>query len=162
MAELTPDKKDFILTYVVEEGPRYKFGDVKVESQLRDFDGDRLAAQLPMKRGDWYNAKLVEDTNTAIREYQQALALEDDPHTHKLLAIELATAGYLSEAISEFRLAQQGGEPDDSIQYRLGLLLERLNQEGQARLEFQDFLLTTTCTQQDLRCEEARNRLERR
>lgn len=62
VAELTPDKKDFILTYVVEEGPRYKFGNVKVESQLRDFDGDRLASQLPMKKGDWYNAKLVEDT----------------------------------------------------------------------------------------------------
>lgn len=62
VAELTPDKKDFILTYVVEEGPRYKFGDIKVESQLRDFDGDRLAAQLPMKKGDWYNAKQVEDT----------------------------------------------------------------------------------------------------
>ena len=62
VAELTPDKQDFILTYVVEEGPRYKFGDVKVESQLRDFDGDRLAAQLPMKKGDWYDAKLVEDT----------------------------------------------------------------------------------------------------
>ncbi len=62
VAELTPDKKDFILTYVVEEGPRYKFGEVKVESQLRDFDGDRLASQLPMKQGDWYNAKMVEDT----------------------------------------------------------------------------------------------------
>jgi outer membrane protein insertion porin family len=62
VAELTPDKKDFILTYVVEEGPRYKFGGVKVESQLRDFDGERLAGQLPMKTGDWYDAKMVEDT----------------------------------------------------------------------------------------------------
>jgi len=62
VAELTQDKKDFILTYVVEEGPRYKFGDVKVESQLRDFDGDRLTSQLPMKKGDWYDAKMVEDT----------------------------------------------------------------------------------------------------
>ena len=62
VAELTPDKKDFILTYVVEEGPRYKFGDIKVESQLRDFDGDRLGGQLPMKKGDWYDAKMVEDT----------------------------------------------------------------------------------------------------
>jgi len=62
VAELTPDKRDFIITYVVEEGRRYKFGDVKVESQLRDFDGEQLAKQLPMKSGDWYNAKLVEDT----------------------------------------------------------------------------------------------------
>ncbi|MDE8652070.1 outer membrane protein assembly factor BamA [Novosphingobium album (ex Liu et al. 2023)] len=62
VAELTPDKKDFIITYVVEEGDRYKFGDIKVDSQLRDFDSDALTRQLPMKTGDWYNAKLVEDT----------------------------------------------------------------------------------------------------
>ena len=68
VAELTPDKKDFIITYVVEEGQRYKFGDVKVDSQLRDFDSDRLANQLPMKKGDWYNAKLVEDTIERLNE----------------------------------------------------------------------------------------------
>ncbi len=68
VAELTPDKKDFIITYVVEEGQRYKFGDVKVESQLRDFDGELLAKQLPMKAGDWYNAKLVEDTIERLNE----------------------------------------------------------------------------------------------
>ncbi len=68
VAELTPDKKDFILTYVVEEGPRYKFGDIKVDSQLRDFDGDRLATQLPMKKGDWYDAKMVEDTIDKLNE----------------------------------------------------------------------------------------------
>jgi outer membrane protein insertion porin family len=62
VAELTPDKEDFIITYVVEEGERYKFGDVKVESQLRDFDSSGMTTTLPMKTGDWYNAKLVEDT----------------------------------------------------------------------------------------------------
>lgn len=62
VAELTPDKRDFIITYVVEEGQRYKFGDVSVESQLRDFDSKAMTGNLPMKPGDWYNAKLVEDT----------------------------------------------------------------------------------------------------
>jgi outer membrane protein insertion porin family len=62
VAELTPDKKDFIITYVVEEGKRYKFGDVKVESQLRDFDGEKLAKNLTIHKGDWYDAKKVEDT----------------------------------------------------------------------------------------------------
>ncbi|WP_347304424.1 outer membrane protein assembly factor BamA [Croceibacterium sp. TMG7-5b_MA50] len=62
VAELTPDKRDFIITYVVEEGERYKFGEVGVDSQLRDFDSDRMSANLPMKSGDWYDAKLVEDT----------------------------------------------------------------------------------------------------
>lgn len=68
VAELTPDKKDFIITYVVEEGKRYKFGDVKVQSQLRGFSSARLTAQLPMHRGDWYNAKEVEDTIDKLNE----------------------------------------------------------------------------------------------
>jgi outer membrane protein insertion porin family len=68
VAELTPEKKDFIITYVVEEGQRYKFGDVKVDSQLRDFDGEKLAQQLPMKKGEWYNAKMVEDTIEKLNE----------------------------------------------------------------------------------------------
>jgi outer membrane protein insertion porin family len=68
VAELTPDKRDFIITYVVEEGERYKFGDVSVESQLRDFDSDRMSGNLPMQTGDWYDAKLVEDTVEQLSE----------------------------------------------------------------------------------------------
>jgi outer membrane protein insertion porin family len=60
VAELTPDKRDFIITYVVEEGERYKFGDVKVESDIRDFKPQ--TSLIPFKKGDWYNAKAVEDT----------------------------------------------------------------------------------------------------
>ena len=62
VAELTPDKKDFIITYVVEEGERYKFGEVDVESNIRDFDSDTLSNGLRMQGGDWYDAKAVEDT----------------------------------------------------------------------------------------------------
>ncbi|MBN8807413.1 MAG: outer membrane protein assembly factor BamA [Sphingomonas sp.] len=62
VAELTPDKRDFIITYVVEEGPRYKFGDVTVDSDIRDFDNKKLASSLGITKGDWYNAKKVEDT----------------------------------------------------------------------------------------------------
>lgn len=68
VAELTPDKQDFIITYVVEEGQRYKFGDVKVESDIRDLSGATLTKTLPMKKGDWYNAKQVEDTVDTLSE----------------------------------------------------------------------------------------------
>lgn len=68
VAELTPDKRDFIITYVVEEGERYKFADVTVDSQIRDFDDDAMAARLPMRSGDWYDAKLVEDTVEQLSE----------------------------------------------------------------------------------------------
>ncbi|MDB5713272.1 MAG: bamA [Sphingomonadales bacterium] len=62
VSELTPDKRDFIVTYVVEEGERYKFGDIDVESDIRDFKAATVKTLLPMHKGDWYNAKQVEDT----------------------------------------------------------------------------------------------------
>jgi outer membrane protein insertion porin family len=62
VAELTPDKKDFIITYVVSEGERYKFGKVEVESDIRDLSPDLLKTLVPVKEGEWYNAKSVEDT----------------------------------------------------------------------------------------------------
>ncbi|HWU02061.1 MAG TPA: outer membrane protein assembly factor BamA [Novosphingobium sp.] len=68
VAELTQNKRDFIITYVIEEGQRYKFGDVKVESQLREFDGEGLTKALPMKKGQWFNAKQVEDTIDKLNE----------------------------------------------------------------------------------------------
>lgn len=68
VAELTPDKRDFIITYVVEEGERYKFGDVKVDSELRDFDSESMTKNLAIKPGDWYDAKAVEDTVEQLSE----------------------------------------------------------------------------------------------
>ncbi len=68
VAEQTSDKQDFIITYVVEEGPRYKFGDVKVDSSIRDFDNKAMEARLGIKSGDWFNAKRVEETVDALTE----------------------------------------------------------------------------------------------
>ncbi len=68
VAELTPDKRDFIITYQVEEGERYKFGKVEVESQLRDFDSAALTQSIGVNEGDWYDAKLVEDTIERLEE----------------------------------------------------------------------------------------------
>jgi len=105
--------------------------------------------------------KLRSQRAKTIQEYKAALALEDDPHTHKLLAIELAAAGYWTDAISEFRLAQKGREPDDTIHFRLGVLLEKLAHPGEARLEYEEFLNTPACTDEpvDVRCEAAGQRV---
>jgi beta-lactamase regulating signal transducer with metallopeptidase domain len=66
--ERTSDNKDLIVTYAVEEGPRYKFGDVTIDSTIRDFDDKKLAVPLVLKKGDWYNAKLVEDAVGSLSE----------------------------------------------------------------------------------------------
>jgi len=68
VAELTQDKRDFIITYVLEEGERYKFGDVAVESQLRDFNSEFLTNAIAIREGDWYNAQLVDDTIEQLSE----------------------------------------------------------------------------------------------
>jgi outer membrane protein insertion porin family len=68
LAELTPDRRDFVITYVVEEGPRYKFGTVDVESSLRDLNAETLQRMIRLHPGDWFNAKAVEDTVTGLNE----------------------------------------------------------------------------------------------
>lgn len=68
LAELTPDRKDFVITYVVEEGPRYKFGKITAESDLRDLNAAKLNNLIKLKQGTWFNAKAVEDTVTVLNE----------------------------------------------------------------------------------------------
>jgi len=68
LAELTPDRRDFVITYVVEEGPRYKFGTVEAASELRDLTAAQITEMIKIKPGDWFNAKQVEDTVTGLTE----------------------------------------------------------------------------------------------
>ena len=104
-------------------------------------------------------ARLIYDRGKTISELQRALELEENPHIHKLLAIEFSEAGYWSEAISEYRLAEAGGEPDDSIHFQLGVLFERINQLGQAQLEYKQFVTSQACSTQNRLCDSARQRL---
>ena len=73
LAELTPDRRDFVITYVVEEGPRYKFGTVEADSALRDFPNAQVLQITKIKPGTWFNAKLVEDAVTNLNESAGAL-----------------------------------------------------------------------------------------
>ncbi len=68
LAELTPDRRDFVITYVVEEGPRYKFGTVEADSALRDFPNSQVLQLAKIKSGNWFNAKQVEDAVTNLNE----------------------------------------------------------------------------------------------
>ena len=103
-------------------------------------------------------AKLSSQPAKTIREYRAALALEDNPHTHKLLGIELAEANLWTEALNELRLAERGGEPDDSLPFRIGQVLSAKGDQREAIPEYQMFLESHACTQElaDYRCEIAR------
>lgn len=62
VAELTPDRKDFFITYTVDEGVRYKFGNIKIDARLRDLDGKRLRKFVDFDTGDWYDSSQIEKT----------------------------------------------------------------------------------------------------
>jgi len=68
LAELTPDRRDFVITYVVEEGPRYHLGTVEADSALRDFPNATVLQVAKLHPGSWFNAKQVEDAMTTLNE----------------------------------------------------------------------------------------------
>lgn len=68
VAELSPDKKSFIVTYVLDEGPRYKLEDVRIQSMIKDVDVAALSGQVQQEKGDWYNADLAERSVYALTE----------------------------------------------------------------------------------------------
>ena len=66
VAELTPDREGFFITFTVEEGERYKFGKIGVETELRDLNPELLRNRLTTAEGDWYNAEEVENSITNL------------------------------------------------------------------------------------------------
>lgn len=69
VAELNLDRSGFIITFTLEEGERYRFGEIDLVSQLRGVDAEELRPLLKMSEGDWYNAVAVEETVDEISEY---------------------------------------------------------------------------------------------
>src|SRR3546814_19324621 len=51
VAELTPDRKDFFVTYTVDEGERYKFGKLDVTSKIPELDAQTLRPLVEIESG---------------------------------------------------------------------------------------------------------------
>jgi outer membrane protein insertion porin family len=66
VAELTPDQQDFIVTFTVEEGPRYRFGKIGLQTGLRNLDPEVLRGEVTTEEGDWYDAGEVDKTIEAL------------------------------------------------------------------------------------------------
>ncbi|HEX5078663.1 MAG TPA: outer membrane protein assembly factor BamA [Geminicoccaceae bacterium] len=68
IAELTPDGKSFVITFTVDEGELYTFGEISIDSRLRDLEPDQLRALLQTEAGDTYNADQIENSILALTE----------------------------------------------------------------------------------------------
>ncbi len=67
-AELDEAKNEYTVTFTIEEGERYTFGDISVESTLEGVDADSLNAQIETRSGKVYSAENVEDTIIGLTE----------------------------------------------------------------------------------------------
>ncbi|HKS89465.1 MAG TPA: outer membrane protein assembly factor BamA, partial [Stellaceae bacterium] len=66
VAELTPDRDGFIVTFTVDEGERYHFGKVDVDIKLKDLPRDAVLPLLTVHPGDWYDGSAVEHSIAVI------------------------------------------------------------------------------------------------
>ena len=107
-------------------------------------------------------AKLNNQHERAAREYRAALRLTDDPHTRKLLGLELAAAQQWTEALTELRVAARGGEPDAALPYHIAMALDALGRSDEATTEYRNFLAGELCARSppDARCLRAQVRAQ--
>lgn len=92
-AELDRDGSGFFITYAIEEGEQYQFGDVNIESTMTDVQPAAYQGELSTDAGKTYDAqaidKSVEDLTVAVSEKGYAFArvrpkAEADPVTRKI------------------------------------------------------------------------------
>lgn len=62
VAELTRDREDFYLTFTVEEGDVYKFGEMRVESEIQSLNPGTLRRLIRTETGETYNANEIDKT----------------------------------------------------------------------------------------------------
>jgi outer membrane protein insertion porin family len=61
-AQITPEKDRFFITFLLEEGIKYKLGEINVINHIQKFDDSILQKKILIKSGKVYNADLVEKT----------------------------------------------------------------------------------------------------
>ncbi len=66
VAELSQNKEDFFLTFTVDEGARYKVGQIAIDSSLKGFDAGELRESVKILPGEWYDADMIEASTTGM------------------------------------------------------------------------------------------------
>lgn len=61
-AQITPTKDRFYITFLLEEGIKYKIGETKITNHVEKFDEEILQDHILIKKGKVYNSDLIEKT----------------------------------------------------------------------------------------------------
>ncbi|MBU6472254.1 MAG: outer membrane protein assembly factor BamA [Alphaproteobacteria bacterium] len=66
VAQLTPDRRNFYITFTLHEGALYHFGKVTINSKIKELTPEMLRPLVPIKDGAVYNAELVDKSIDAL------------------------------------------------------------------------------------------------
>lgn len=66
VAELTADRAAFFITFSVDEGEPYNFGEISLTTTLKNLDVEQLRGELTTVQGERFNASGIEDSRVAI------------------------------------------------------------------------------------------------
>ena len=112
--EYDPATKAFVVTFVIDEGPQFRFGDLDIQSNIAAVDASKLAHVLRMKAGEIYNAEAIEKSG-------------DD------LAVMISKGGYPFAAVRA-RIDRNGAAKVINVAYMLDegtrSYVERINIRG--------------------------------
>ncbi|EAU42773.1 outer membrane protein [Fulvimarina pelagi HTCC2506] len=61
-AQLDPEQNSYFITFTVDEGERYTFGNVTIDSTIAEVDSEALYSELETAPGDIYSAEDVEES----------------------------------------------------------------------------------------------------
>ncbi len=65
---LNDTANEYVVTFTVEEGERYRFGDISIDSTIAGVTGEDLYRYVETDQGDTYSAKDVEDSIIGLAE----------------------------------------------------------------------------------------------
>ncbi|MBP6011988.1 MAG: outer membrane protein assembly factor BamA [Alphaproteobacteria bacterium] len=66
VAELAPDRSGFYITFTIEEGEKYDFGKVEIDTKLKDIPLGELQELIRFEGGDQYNAEMIDKSVDAL------------------------------------------------------------------------------------------------
>ncbi|MBQ8677020.1 MAG: outer membrane protein assembly factor BamA [Alphaproteobacteria bacterium] len=117
VAELSPDKKSFTLTFVVDEGAKYKINNVNITSDIKEVNVAEFNDLLEVEDGDTYNLDNIDKTVTALTD-------------------ELGKKGFaFVDVTPEVDRNSQAGEADITFHIKEGerFFIDRINIHGNTR-----------------------------
>jgi outer membrane protein insertion porin family len=70
VGELSPDRQGFYMTFSIDEGERYKIGNITVKSAIRTISSDEFREKVTLVQSeDWYNSELIEKTTDMLTDF---------------------------------------------------------------------------------------------